>query len=195
MDPKVNAERPLGQGKWLTLSAIDYTDAAGQPRVWESVQRVGNVSAVMVIVRLEPSGDTLFVEQFRPPAKAYAIEFPAGLVDVGETPAETALRELEEETGYHGAVTGISPIGYSSAGLAGETVVQVQVTVDETLVVNQHPRTRLGEDEHIAVHRVPMAQAGEFLKAKLAAGRVLDSKVITVFLDQLKVENVTPLSH
>jgi hypothetical protein len=34
-----------------------------------------------------------------------------------------------------------------------------------------------------------MAQAGEFLKAKLAAGRVLDSKVITVFLDQLKMEN------
>ena len=189
MDPKINRERTLGKGKWLTLAAIDYTDAHGNSRIWEAAHRASNVGAVMVIARFEPSGDTLFVEQFRPPANAYSIEFPAGLVDVGETPAETALRELEEESGYHGVVTGISPVGYSSAGLSSETVVQVQVTVDETLLVNQHPHPRLAEGEDIIVHRVPMAQAGEFLKAKLAAGRVLDSKVVTIFIDQLKMEN------
>lgn len=189
MNHQVTGERLLGKGNWLTLTAINYTDDRGHNRIWESVQRVRNVGAVMVIVRFEPSGDILFVEQFRPPAKAYAIEFPAGLIDVGETPAETALRELEEETGYHGSITGISPPGYSSAGLAGETVIQVQVKVDETLLANQHPRPRLDEGEQIIVHRVPFAQAGDFLKAQLAAGRVLDSKVITVFIDQLRMMN------
>ncbi len=189
MDPKVNGERSLGQGKWLTLEAIDYTDAAGRPRVWESVKRTRNAGAVMVIVRFEPSGDTLFVEQFRPPANAYAIEFPAGLIDAGEAPAAAALRELAEETGYQGTVTGVSPAGYSSAGLASETVVQVQVTVDESLPENRHPLPAPDEGEHILVHRIPLAQAGDFLKAKLAAGRILDSKVITVFLDQLKMKN------
>jgi ADP-ribose pyrophosphatase len=43
---------------------------------------------------------TIIIEQFRPPADAYVIELPAGLVDPNETIESTAFRELEEETGY-----------------------------------------------------------------------------------------------
>lgn len=32
------------------------------------------------------------------------MEIPAGLVDARETPEECAIRELYEETGYHGVV-------------------------------------------------------------------------------------------
>jgi ADP-ribose pyrophosphatase len=42
----------------------------------------------------------LAVRQYRPAVERYTIEFPAGLVDAGETPLETANRELLEETGY-----------------------------------------------------------------------------------------------
>ena len=54
------------------------------------------------VIALTPSGDFVMVEQFRPGNRAVTIEFVAGLVEDGESPEETALRELEEETGHCG---------------------------------------------------------------------------------------------
>ena len=47
---------------------------------------------------------TLLVLQYRPPVEAICVEFPAGLIDEGETPEQAAIRELKEETGYEGKV-------------------------------------------------------------------------------------------
>lgn len=41
---------------------------------------------------------TLLVKQFRPPTGAMCLEFPAGLIDSGESAEAAALRELKEET-------------------------------------------------------------------------------------------------
>lgn len=41
------------------------------------------------------------------------IEIPAGLVDPGEGAAESAVRELREETGYHGVVSEMSPVMFN----------------------------------------------------------------------------------
>ena len=38
---------------------------------------------------------------------------PAGLVDAGESAAESAVRELKEETGYVGVAADISPIMFN----------------------------------------------------------------------------------
>ena len=40
------------------------------------------------------------VRQFRPIANAFTLELPAGHVERGETPEESARKELVEETGY-----------------------------------------------------------------------------------------------
>jgi ADP-ribose pyrophosphatase len=42
----------------------------------------------------------LMVRQYRHGAEKVGLEFPAGIIDPGETPAEAAARELLEETGY-----------------------------------------------------------------------------------------------
>ena len=52
---------------------------------------------VIVIPKL--GENFLMVKQWRHGEKALSIEFPGGVMDKGETPEQSALRELEEETG------------------------------------------------------------------------------------------------
>ncbi len=55
------------------------------------------------IVALTDDQQILIVRQYRPAVERYTLELPSGLVDPGETPAQTAHRELLEETGYDAA--------------------------------------------------------------------------------------------
>jgi ADP-ribose pyrophosphatase len=50
-------------------------------------------------VALTPAGEFVLVRQYRPAIERMTLELPAGHVDPGETPAESARRELVEETG------------------------------------------------------------------------------------------------
>lgn len=54
----------------------------------------------VVILPLLDDGRAVFVRQWRAPLARWIVELPAGRVEEGEDPEETALRELEEETGY-----------------------------------------------------------------------------------------------
>lgn len=45
----------------------------------------------------------VMARQYRHGSRTVSVEFPGGLVDEGESPAEAALRELEEETGFTAA--------------------------------------------------------------------------------------------
>ena len=56
-------------------------------------------SAVMMPV--DDGKRVLLVRQYRLPAEHFLWELPAGSVDEGEKPLQTAKRELKEETGYH----------------------------------------------------------------------------------------------
>lgn len=54
----------------------------------------------IAVVAITEEHRVLAVRQYRPAVEQYTIELPAGLVDAGETPEQTARRELLEETGY-----------------------------------------------------------------------------------------------
>lgn len=52
------------------------------------------------IVPVTKERDVVLVRQYRHGASRVTLEMPAGLVDPGEDPAEAAVRECLEETGY-----------------------------------------------------------------------------------------------
>ena len=58
------------------------------------------------VVPVFSNGDVLLVEQFRYPMRQSLLELPAGKVDPGESPEETAARELEEEVGLQSGQVG-----------------------------------------------------------------------------------------
>lgn len=157
--------------KWLQLANLTYTlskDAADAPtRRWDVAQRAtrspGAADAVVVLARLRlraADGDdprVLLVKQFRPPVGAVTVELPAGLIDEGEAPAEAALRELCEETGFVGDVTRVSKPQCMSPGMSAETVVVVEVDV-----TGQGDRALEGSED-IQVVSVPMARMADAL--------------------------------
>jgi ADP-ribose pyrophosphatase len=57
-------------------------------------------SDVVIVVPFLARGRLLMIRQYRYPIGKVLLEFPAGHIDSGEAPLETARRELEEETGY-----------------------------------------------------------------------------------------------
>lgn len=86
-----------------------------------------------LIVPIFDDFETMIVEQYRYPLKTTFIEFPAGKIDPGETPLQTAKRELMEETGIIAKnwqlMTQIHPvIAYSDEVIYLYLATQVQQT-------------------------------------------------------------------
>lgn len=173
---------PLAEGRWLRLEQIEYVDRHGQRRQWEAANRQSCNGAVVVIAQLRPSGRYILVEQYRPPVDAPVLEFPAGLIDHGESAQQTAVRELLEETGYIGTVTRLCAPSLSSPGLTGESAVLAHMDVDETAPENQAPCPNQDDGEDITVFTVPEADIGAFIAKRHRQGVAMDSKVTAYFL-------------
>src|SRR5687767_5718343 len=91
---------------------------------WQYVERKKGKEAVAVIAETD-DGKVILTEQFRRPVNARVIDWPAGLVG-DENPdtdaAETAKKELEEETGYVCESVERLAKGPSSPGITSEQV-------------------------------------------------------------------------
>lgn len=89
--------------------------------------------AVMIAPVL-PGEKTVFVRQFRPAINDYIYEFPAGLVDDGETIEQAAERELFEETGLKiTKVLRVTKPMYTSVGMSDEAVSIVMAAAEGDL--------------------------------------------------------------
>ncbi len=135
-------------------------------RAW--VQHPG---AVVLIPLL--GEDVLLVRQFRHPTGQEILELPAGTLEPGEDPQETAIRELQEECGYKPQRVTEILRGYAAPGYSSEVYHFFRV---EDLVPSRLP----GDvDEDISLVRMPlreaiaMARAGQMGDVKTALGLLL----------------------
>lgn len=178
MQPQIIADETLHAGAFLRFSLVRYRDASGTPRSWEAVQRRHDAHAAVIVALTSPGDELVLIRQFRPPLQSFALEFPAGIIDVGEDAAATAMRELREETGFRGTVRQVLPAAAASAGLTGEKLTLVIMTIDPSLPDNVRPAPDFQEGESIQMFKVPLAGLADFLRERVASGDVPDSRLV-----------------
>ena len=98
------------EGRFITRYDLQYRTKDGQKKIYEMISRDKNIEsfeslhdrpadAVVLIMHSEDGSRILINKEFRLAPGEWVYNFPAGLIDEGETPQMAAKRELKEETG------------------------------------------------------------------------------------------------
>lgn len=155
----------IWSGKYLTLLKRGR---------WEYVSRTGTTTAVVILA--ENDGRMILIEQYRVPVGKRCLELPAGLVgdeDENATVEDTAVKELEEETGF--TAGRIERLGdfHSSPGMVAESFT----------LVRAHDVRKIGdgggnEHEDITVHLVAREDIGAFVESRRCQGVAVDVKLL-----------------
>jgi ADP-ribose pyrophosphatase len=137
---------------------------SGQHTVREHIEHPGAVA----IVPLLDSGELLMERQYRYALGRELLELPAGKIDPGEAPIDTARRELREETGYIAAdwryLTTIHPA-------CAYTSERIEIWLARGL---RYEGRALDDGESLETLSVPVATAVGWIRA----GRISDAKTI-----------------
>ncbi|MBP1596162.1 MAG: hydrolase [Acidobacteria bacterium] len=124
------------------------------------------------VVALTPDRQVLLIRQFRHGTGEFTLEIPGGMVDPDEMPAQAAMRELLEETGY-----------------AGDPPVSIGVVTPNPAILNNRCHTFL--IENCRWSREPELDSGEDIEVMtrplqdvpgiIAAGDINHALVISAF--------------
>ena len=169
---KILKTETIAGDQYLFFKKTTYQSKTGETRTWSYSERPSHIEAAVIIPITKETKEIILIRQFRIPMQNYVIEFPAGLMEPGEKIEVSALRELEEETGYKGKIISTSPKTSSSAGISSETIYLIHVETEEI------PQAQNLEDcEEIEVLRTPLKKAKQLLLDYSAKGDLIDSKV------------------
>ena len=94
--PEILRDRLFYQGRKFNFEVKHLRLPNGAEGDWECIRHPGGALCVPVT----SEGELVLVRQYRFAVGDRLLEFPAGTLEPGESPAKTIEREIEEETGY-----------------------------------------------------------------------------------------------
>ncbi|KAJ8475130.1 hypothetical protein ONZ51_g6765 [Trametes cubensis] len=168
-EPKVISVEGLSSSEANVSGSLRNAPRVHPPALMASV-------AILALLRSESNKfppSTIIIEQYRPPVDRHVV----GLISEGESPEQTAIRELEEETGFKASgVVQSSPLLVSDPGMtnANMKLVTVDVPFPENL---EMPAQKLDPGEFIQVRIVELAKLRAELQAYERKGFVIDAKL------------------
>jgi ADP-ribose pyrophosphatase len=125
------------EGRFITRYDVEYETADSKEKIYEIISRNNSLDSLealnganpdsVVIIATDEDGERILVnKEFRMAVGNWVYNFPAGLIDEGENPYESAKRELWEETGLelYEIDDFIGP-SYSAVGFSNEINVCV----------------------------------------------------------------------
>ena len=122
----------IHQGQFITRYDALYETKSGEKKVYELISRdpdikthedlnSSKIDSVVLILRDENDERILLNKEYRMATGEWVYNFPAGLIDEGETIETAAERELREETGLHlDSIEYIWHESYSAIGFSNE---------------------------------------------------------------------------
>ncbi len=130
---KFQSVMKIHQGKFIHRYDITYETEEGEEKIYEMISRdpaiqtweelQGQTPDSVVLIMHDRTGERILLNrEFRLALGNWVYNFPAGLIDPGETPEESAERELKEETGLDLVeITETMPLSYSAVGFSNES--------------------------------------------------------------------------
>jgi len=163
----------LGKEKVLSAHAFDVLKVRfrlpdGREHAYDLVDHPDAVT----LLPITEAGEVILVSQYRIGAQGYLLELPAGVMDAGESPLESARRELREETGQDSDL--LVPLGgfYMVPGYSNEYM-------SAFLALGLHPAPLAqDEDEFLEINRLPLGEAYRLLWS----GQLQDGKTIATLM-------------
>ena len=169
--PVLVGTREIYKGRVISVRVDEIEVPAGIVRR-EVVEHPGAV----VIVPIDAEGRILWITQHRWAAQRELLELPAGTLEQGETPEQTARRELPEETGFAAATWQSLGGFYSAPGFCDEYLYAFSAS-DLT------PEDADGDDDE-DIEVVPLSLEESF--ARIDAGEVEDAKSLAALMLYLR---------
>ena len=134
-------------------------DTVTMPGGGDSIRDVVHHPGAVAVVAIDDDGRVVLLKQYRHPVRRHLWELPAGLRDAdGESPLETAKRELAEEVQLAAERWSLLATSYSSPGFCDE---QVLIYLAEGLSDAALPEGFRAQHEELdmTVERVPLDEA------------------------------------
>ncbi len=170
--PRVVSSTPIYKGRVIDVRVDEVEMEPGRVFKRDVVAHPGAV----VIMPIDEQGRILWITQYRYAAGKTLLELPAGTLEEGESPAETARREIIEEVGF--AAETWKELGgfYSAPGFCSEYLYAYLATdLSEDFADGD-------EDEDIEV--LPLSLEETY--ARLDAGEITDAKSIATLMLYLR---------
>lgn len=150
--------QPLSKRKVFSTRVFDIAEITSKSPVGSEhnfyTLEASDWVIVIPVLRVENTDHFLMVTQWRHGTATESIEFPGGVMDAGESPADSAKRELLEETGYKAeTITHLATLSPNPAIMSNHC----HVFLAEDLVNTHTPAP--DDDEYITLSQLPVGEA------------------------------------